>query len=198
MLTCLLHKLKREVGGGTLAQCGASKIIFGVMPSVMCQLLLPSCKQIYFCFDIMFESISWNCHWSHIYLLNTSVKSKRIRSWHLYESICKWKVFMSWTQIIVTQNLSLWDGICTIKVSGIVTDNTGISFYFLNYGHERFLCISTSMPAKFSDGYLQTDHAILRACEYVIAISQGLHLVSKFTTFLPGVATRWCETIRHG
>lgn len=32
----------------------------------------------------------------------------------------------------------------------------------------------------------------------IIAISQGLCLLSKFTTSLPGVATRWCETVRYG
>lgn len=121
------------------------------MPSVMCQLLLLSCKQIYFCFDIMFESILWNCHCEVTFIYSTHLlKVKGLESGICMNIFVSERYFMSWTQITETQILSLWNGICTIKELGIVLDNTGISFYFLNYGHERFLSINTSMPAKFS------------------------------------------------
>lgn len=55
-----------KVLGNTLAQCVVSKIIFYVMPSVICQQLLLSRKEMF-----------------TFYLLNTSVKYKRARIWFL-------------------------------------------------------------------------------------------------------------------
>lgn len=66
----------------------------------------------------------------------------------------------------MTQILSPQNGIHTITELGFILGNTEISFYFLNYGRDMFLCTSTSMPAEFSDGCLQTGCAILRESEY--------------------------------
>lgn len=104
---------------------------------------------------------------------------------------------MPLTQLTVTQMLLVRDGIRTIKESDIVIDNRRSSLHFLNYGQGRFLGTSTSRPAEFSERNLQTDQAILRACKYIISISEGLRLVSRFPAFVPSVATRWCGTIRY-
>lgn len=66
---------------------------------------------------------------------------------------------------IVTQILSQQNGTHIITELGFILGNTEISFYFLNYGRDGFLYTSTSVPAEFSDGCLQTDCAILRESE---------------------------------
>lgn len=72
---------------------------------------------------------------------------------------------MPWTQLIVTQILSLQNGIRTVTELGFILGNTEISFCFLNYGCDGFLYMSISVPAEFSDGCLQTGRAILRESE---------------------------------